>query len=170
LQRRAVSCNFVVMETNKVKKRCPRCEKRIDLAQFHRNSKNLDGHACWCIPCERTYYRAYYCQNKGRAKERSRKYEKTPKGRWCVYTRGARAKGLVWQLTQTYFFGLISRDCHWCGGPGGGVDRVDSTRGYTKDNCVPCCKICNVAKNDLSVHEFLTWARRLSKHLPALGR
>jgi hypothetical protein len=32
------------------------------------------------------------------------------------------------------------------GTTGGGLDRIDSKKGYTKDNCVPCCGFCNNLK------------------------
>lgn len=35
-----------------------------------------------------------------------------------------------------------------------GLDRVDNTKGYTKDNVVPCCKWCNRAKSTLTLEEF----------------
>jgi hypothetical protein len=28
-----------------------------------------------------------------------------------------------------------------------GIDRVDSSKGYTLENCVSCCTKCNIAKN-----------------------
>lgn len=37
-----------------------------------------------------------------------------------------------------------------------GVDRIDSNKGYTKDNCVPCCKICNQMKSNIDIGTFLT--------------
>lgn len=42
-----------------------------------------------------------------------------------------------------------------------GIDRIDSSIGYTKENTVPCCKFCNCAKNTMSVDEFKNWATRL---------
>jgi hypothetical protein len=44
-----------------------------------------------------------------------------------------------------------------------GIDRVDSNIGYIKSNVVPCCKWCNIAKNQFSTVEFLTWAKRLAR-------
>lgn len=35
-----------------------------------------------------------------------------------------------------------------------GIDRVDSSKGYTTDNVVPCCYKCNRAKMNLSQDEF----------------
>ena|SRR3990170_4792675 len=32
-----------------------------------------------------------------------------------------------------------------------GIDRVDNLKGYTTDNCVPCCKKCNSMKNSITV-------------------
>lgn len=41
-----------------------------------------------------------------------------------------------------------------------GVDRLDSSIGYTKKNCVACCKRCNFAKSNSSLEEFLDWISR----------
>ena len=31
---------------------------------------------------------------------------------------------------------------------------MDNTLGYTEDNCVTCCKICNRMKDTLTVEDF----------------
>lgn len=36
-----------------------------------------------------------------------------------------------------------------------GLDRLDNTKGHSRDNVVPCCKDCNLAKRSLSESEFL---------------
>ena len=46
-----------------------------------------------------------------------------------------------------------------------GIDRLDSNLGYSKDNTVPCCKYCNIAKNVMSKDEFLGWVKRVYEHL-----
>jgi len=57
----------------------------------------------------------------------------------------------------------------WCGVWVGvearvdGVDRVDNTKGYTKENCVPCCKICNRLKSDLTKEEFEEYQKRVKE-------
>lgn len=45
-----------------------------------------------------------------------------------------------------------------------GLDRVDSNKGYLKENVVPCCEICNKAKRDLSLCQFKKWINRLIKY------
>lgn len=42
-----------------------------------------------------------------------------------------------------------------------GLDRIDSSKGHTPDNIVPCCTRCNQAKNDMSTDEFLDLVKRI---------
>ena len=44
-----------------------------------------------------------------------------------------------------------------------GIDRVDSNIGYIFENCVPCCKLCNMAKKEYPVEEFKEWIAKLGK-------
>lgn len=77
------------------------------------------------------------------------------------------------------FKSIASMPCHYCGiepeyrtgkyewNPPvkiHGLDRVDSSGGYTLGNVVSCCKWCNIAKLDRSTEDFLEWARRLVKN------
>lgn len=101
---------------------------------------------------------------------------------WNSYLKGAKKRELPWKLSRDYFDTLITQECHYCGSPGtlkckeykngtkysiklNGVDRVDNGKGYTEDNCVPCCTICNHAKWKLSVEDFKKWAKDLAKHV-----
>ena len=45
-----------------------------------------------------------------------------------------------------------------------GLDRVDSNLGYTLDNVLPCCSICNYAKQDLRQDVFMQWIARAYLH------
>lgn len=42
-----------------------------------------------------------------------------------------------------------------------GIDRLDSSKGYTIDNSVPCCKWCNTAKNVMSEGDFYKWIKKV---------
>jgi hypothetical protein len=82
-------------------------------------------------------------------------------------------------LSFDQFKQLILSPCEYCGiqwsnvykdqnYPGGfrynSIDRVDSSRGYTPDNVVPCCNMCNLAKRNWSRTRFLAWVKRVARH------
>lgn len=50
---------------------------------------------------------------------------------------------------------LVSGESNSCGC--NGIDRKDNQLGYEILNVVSCCKICNIAKNDMKICEFLSW-------------
>jgi len=45
-----------------------------------------------------------------------------------------------------------------------GIDRIDSSIGYTKENTVSCCKNCNRAKNDMTYDTFFEWVKKLYEY------
>jgi len=73
-------------------------------------------------------------------------------------------------LTREQFKVLTSGNCHYCGAAPtqvmkgsscrtpylyNGVDRQDNTKGYTLENCVPCCGTCNDMKRARTVERFI---------------
>lgn len=92
---------------------------------------------------------------------------------YCAYKSGAKARNLEWNLTEADFLKLIKSNCKYCGCEPhkkqkvyyelrkkefelvNGIDRIDSTKGYTLDNCVSCCEQCNKMKLTYSVKDFL---------------
>jgi hypothetical protein len=73
--------------------------------------------------------------------------------------------GYYWDLDPLDVFRLIKEPCVYCGLEAGwpltrnGIDRVDTTKGYTLDNCTTACIICNRAKGAKSVKEFMEWEK-----------
>lgn len=71
-------------------------------------------------------------------------------------------------ISKDIIHNLISSPCAYCGeimNNFNGLDRVDSSKEYTIDNVVPCCKYCNWAKNDLSVKEFKEHINKIHHYL-----
>lgn len=64
----------------------------------------------------------------------------------------ARYRGLEHALTLEEYDSLLAGACVYCGGPGGGIDRLDSSLGYLFDNCASACKRCNARK---AIYEHL---------------
>lgn len=82
------------------------------------------------------------------------------------YRSPARLKGRVFELSQEQFNDLVMAPCKYCGDKDFplGVDRVDNSKGYTLDNCVPCCGMCNKAKSNKPLEYFLAWVSRVYQH------
>jgi hypothetical protein len=90
-----------------------------------------------------------------------------------VYEVNARKKGLIFELSEAAVARLIRSACHYCGvsaSPTNGIDRIDSSAGYTVANVVTACSICNYAKRDLSPGDFLAWVERIHAYQSLLQR
>jgi len=46
-----------------------------------------------------------------------------------------------------------------------GIDRVDNNKGYTPDNCVSCCTICNYMKRTMSYTDFVNHIKNIHVNL-----
>lgn len=42
-----------------------------------------------------------------------------------------------------------------------GIDRIDSSKDYSSDNCVPCCSRCNIMKLNIPYSEFLDSIKKI---------
>lgn len=99
------------------------------------------------------------------------------------YKRHAKSRQLDWELTYDQVKEIIQKPCFYCGEEKtnnkitknctgylhNGIDRVDSKKGYFIDNVVPCCKICNYAKSDMSQKNFIDWIKKASNHIEAMA-
>jgi hypothetical protein len=88
----------------------------------------------------------------------------------CLYAQyrcDALRRNKSFELNHDEFLSFVSRPCYYCGSDPikfGGIDRVENAIGYLPNNCVPCCKICNIAKRDMPRTDFLSWLRRAYQH------
>lgn len=99
------------------------------------------------------------------------------------YKRHAASRRFEWNLSEAFVSEIVRMSCVYCGespsnrkktknsfGDGflySGIDRVDSSKGYTEDNVVPCCKVCNYAKSNMKQYDFRQWALRIGKNAMA---
>ena len=93
------------------------------------------------------------------------------------YKNRALRSGKDFELSHEYFRQLTKQVCYYCGtepsqiskGLGktsgdyiyNGIDRVDSSKGYTQENTVSCCKTCNFMKLDHSQENFLQHIKKI---------
>jgi hypothetical protein len=86
------------------------------------------------------------------------------------YKTNAKNRNISFELTKEEFIDLVHKPCNYDGHIDqkgteyreetfalNGIDRVDNTKGYTLDNCVPCCSKCNLAKREMTKDEFINW-------------
>lgn len=92
-----------------------------------------------------------------------------------VYQDGSKSRNIEWNLTNDQFLNLIYQDCYYCGQVPeirnhdksvnkekvNGIDRVDSSKSYTFDNCVPCCTMCNYMKQSYTQYDFLNQIEKI---------
>lgn len=100
----------------------------------------------------------------------------------------AKFRKLSWALSEAQFVALTQAPCVYCGGlPSNyakpsrevnasfpdqrsaftynGVDRADNTQGYTVENSVSCCWLCNRMKREMTVLDFAAHVKKIAQHL-----
>ena len=152
-------------------KTCSKCgeEKPATLEYFHKDSYIKDGFCSQCKVCRKAYRMAnkeaiteqkktYYETNKEYFAEKNKTYYRTPKGKYRVMKKNAKARNKNFSLSfKLYETQLWGNPCHYCGCEieVTGLDRRDSSKGYSRDNVVPCCFECNTKKKDKPYEQFI---------------
>jgi hypothetical protein len=104
------------------------------------------------------------------------------KSLYRAYEHGAMGRDYEFKLTLEQFTKLINDNCYYCGiVPSNvhqhskrrkceeynepylysGIDRVNNDVGYIPENCVSCCKACNIAKHLMTQEAFIDMAYRI---------
>jgi hypothetical protein len=77
----------------------------------------------------------------------------------------AKRKKRQFDFLRDVFINKVLAPCHYCGEANAfGLDRLNSTIGYTEKNTVPCCTKCNYAKNTMDVVDFKKHIIKIYKH------
>ena len=94
------------------------------------------------------------------------------------YIHQAKKRNIEFNLTKDEFLCITQETCYYCGtdksqkytrdnGFGeflyNGIDRLDNEIGYHEANCVACCGICNIMKQDLTEKQFYEHISRILK-------
>jgi len=98
------------------------------------------------------------------------------------YIGRAKKKGYEFNLSSEYFWITSNQNCHYCNQEPNqlvraslykykcsldwirnGIDRIDSSKGYTENNTVACCKTCNTMKSDLTQKQFINHIQKILK-------
>lgn len=97
------------------------------------------------------------------------KYDSKLSPKYKSYLMRSNRKGIDMDLTEEEFKNIILLDCYYCGTSDNiGVDRIDSSKGYTIDNSRPCCPQCNMMKYIHTEEIFISHIRKIIKHMNIL--
>jgi len=99
----------------------------------------------------------------------------------------AKWRKIKWNLSFKDFLYLSKKNCFFCNAEPSneisksidvakskrhikfqGIDRIDSKLGYSKNNVLPCCWVCNRIKNNTSAMEFLCHVQKMLPKLTTL--
>lgn len=99
------------------------------------------------------------------------------------YKNNAKRRKILFDLTDREFLELVSAPCYYTGRKPyrnyshkrrdgktpdpftyNGIDRLDPSKGYSMENCVPCCFEVNRAKSDMSEKEFMNLIEDIHAH------
>jgi hypothetical protein len=79
------------------------------------------------------------------------------------YEFAADRRGYVFSLAFDEFVSIFHGYCAYCGmSDSRGIDRVDNSIGYTKENSVSCCEMCNKMKWRFPKDQFLSHAIQIA--------
>ena len=84
-----------------------------------------------------------------------------------AYREHARKKSIKWGLSKSVFQSLTrgaKLRCYYCGlgtVKRMGIDRLDTARPFSIDNCVTCCKTCSVMRRHFSLRNMFPQIRRV---------
>jgi len=94
------------------------------------------------------------------------------------YINEAKRKNIQFDLSIEEFKEITSKNCFYCGVEPkqvshrkfsngkyvfNGIDRIDNSKGYVKENVTPCCFVCNRAKSNMEYEDFIKWIKRIAK-------
>ncbi len=97
---------------------------------------------------------------------------------YYMYKKNAKARNLRFNLTKKQFKDLTKQNCFYCGREPSqkihpqrtngyyvynGIDRLNNKKGYTTENCVSCCGICNTMKWNMSFNQFYRHIEKVYK-------
>lgn len=96
------------------------------------------------------------------------------------YKQSAKERNISFEINKEDFLEFTQQKCYYCGKEPetlsknkcnngdfvyNGLDRVDSSLGYTKENVVTCCKQCNFSKGKTHQNEFVEWIKSVYLNL-----
>lgn len=150
-------------------KTCIACKKTKTKDQFYRANHTTDGFMSKCKVCADEYHKKYSATPSGKASVK-RTYRKLADSgyyqnlecridqRYRRAAQRARDIGRTFTVTFEEYVALLTKPCEYCGlsldqKSGYGLDRLNNSLGYTRENVVQCCSLCNTQRSNIFTPE-----------------
>lgn len=159
---------------------CFTCKNEFPLTAefFHKEMSRASGFAYRCKPCQSavsarkpkrpTRWADMTSEQKAARKITQKRYWASvplSKKRVLSYQAIDKKRGLFCDLDVAWYEANIQgRPCYYCGDAESpiGCDRVDNAKGHSRDNVVPACAVCNVARmHQFSLEEMVVLGRTI---------
>lgn len=90
----------------------------------------------------------------------------TPEAKYIDYKYSAEKRGHSFELTIEEFSSFWQKPCLYCKDSIKtiGIDRVNSSIGYTLSNCTSCCTVCNKMKLNYSKEFWINHIRKVMEN------
>lgn len=151
-------------------KTCSKCNKHLSLSSFYKYKEGPGGLYSWCKDCVKIKRQKHYLDNKEKVKNQVKRYGSTKKGslirRLAAYRKNAKSRQLQFLLDNNEVEALFNQECYYCGEDDYlhmGIDRKNNNVGYTKENCVACCSMCNFMKQDYTYLCFIEKCKNIAR-------
>ena len=137
--------------------------KRVNAVNF--NKENMDTKMC--RKCNNVYNKKIFtnllchkCYNSMKIVDENRNIKNPYYVRYQSIIQSANKRNLDVKIPKNDILKIIGKSCYYCGKKATdnhplGLDRLDSSKSYISDNCVSCCKICNICKQTLTENQFI---------------
>jgi hypothetical protein len=162
-------------------KHCNKCNTTKSFEAFRIDNKGKCK--SYCKTCEAAYTKAWRKanpekvlaqdhtwakRNKERMQRLSDGYHRSPERKYKILeTRHKKWEGDF--ISFEFYKKLIVLPCSYCGGElppkGTGIDRINSKKGYTANNCAPCCTRCNQLFSNYNKEETLDHIQKIIKYI-----
>lgn len=130
------------MSASKVKRVCTSCGKAKPLSKYGKAERYLLGRKRRCRECETVYRRTWRKNN-------------PVKNAFYMLRSTAKLQDLECTISSSSFCVLVNQPCSYCQivynpmrhAGSYWLDRIDNQQGYTLDNVLPACGVCNRLRN-----------------------
>jgi hypothetical protein len=104
----------------------------------------------------------YNKNNSESVRKSQKKANRSANGKFRSLKWSARQRGYEVSITIDMWKKIIENPCIYCGDTTNiGVDRRVNEIGYTENNSVPCCTMCNMMKKNYTLDDFLSKIKKI---------